>query len=56
MNQSQGSVMIATLGGQPQVVTFALDALLARSADIVIWPGIKFANSISLLRRRIRRN
>ncbi|MEW5958875.1 MAG: CRISPR-associated ring nuclease [Chloroflexota bacterium] len=34
MNQSQGTIMIATLGGQPQVVTFALDALLARGEDI----------------------
>lgn len=28
------TVMVATLGGQPQVVTFALDALLARSEPI----------------------
>jgi CRISPR-associated protein Csx14 len=34
MKQDQGSVMIATLGGQPQLVTFALDALLARGEDI----------------------
>lgn len=31
---SQSATMIATLGGQPQVVTFALDALLER--DVVI--------------------
>ncbi len=30
----QGSILIATLGGQPQVVTFALDALLAQGEDI----------------------
>lgn len=34
MNRKQGSVMIATLGGQPQLVTFALDALLARGEAI----------------------
>ncbi len=37
------TVMLATLGGQPQVVTFALDALLARSATVeevvVVHPG-----------------
>jgi len=30
----QGSILIATLGGQPQVVTFALDALLEQGEDI----------------------
>ena len=34
MNQSQGSIMMATLGGQTQVITFALDALLDRGEDI----------------------
>lgn len=34
MNPSQDSIMIATLGGQPQVVTFALDELLARGENI----------------------
>ena len=28
------SVMVATIGGQPQVVTFALDALLARGEQV----------------------
>lgn len=32
--QEQGSIMIATLGGQPQLVTFALDALLAQGEVI----------------------
>jgi CRISPR-associated protein Csx14 len=30
MEQASGSVMVATLGGQPQVITFALDELIAR--------------------------
>lgn len=30
MEQVSGSVMVATLGGQPQVITFALDELIAR--------------------------
>lgn len=34
MDQQQGSVMMATLGGQPQLITFALDALLARGETI----------------------
>ncbi len=34
MNPTSESIMIATLGGQPQVVTFALDALLARGERI----------------------
>jgi CRISPR-associated protein Csx14 len=29
-----GSILVATLGGQPQIVTFALDALLARTIPI----------------------
>ncbi len=31
---STPAILIATLGGQPQVVTFALDALLARGEEI----------------------
>ena len=31
---TKASVLIATLGGQPQVVTFALDALLAQNEEI----------------------
>ncbi|NOK58058.1 MAG: CRISPR-associated protein [Chloroflexi bacterium AL-W] len=34
MNQTHGSVCVATLGGQPQVVTLALDRLLARGEHI----------------------
>ena len=34
MFESDGSTIIATIGGQPQVVTFALDGLLARGAII----------------------
>ncbi len=34
MDQKQGSIMLATLGGQPQLITFALDALLAQSETI----------------------
>lgn len=34
MLKEETSVMVATLGGQPQVVTLALDALLARSENI----------------------
>lgn len=30
MEQASSSVMVATLGGQPQVITFALDELIAR--------------------------
>ncbi|MBN1220825.1 MAG: histidine kinase [Anaerolineae bacterium] len=34
MDRNHGSIMIATLGGQPQLVTFALDELLARGENI----------------------
>ena len=34
MNQTHGSVCVATLGGQPQVVTLALDRLLSRGSHI----------------------
>ncbi len=34
MNQRHGCMMLATLGGQPQLITFALDALLARGENI----------------------
>jgi len=34
MEQRQGSIMLAILGGQPQLVTFALDALLAQGEHI----------------------
>src|SRR5437773_11405225 len=34
MSQTPSTVCIATLGGQPQVITLALDALLARGAPI----------------------
>jgi CRISPR-associated protein Csx14 len=34
MEQASGSIMIATLGGQPQVITFTLDELLARGFPI----------------------
>ena len=34
MEQEAGSIMLATLGGQPQVITFALDELLARGFPI----------------------
>ncbi|MFQ5577270.1 MAG: CRISPR-associated ring nuclease, partial [Anaerolineae bacterium] len=34
MSANQKSVMLATLGGQPQIITFALDALLARGETI----------------------
>lgn len=34
MEQVSGSIMVATLGGQPQVITFALDELLARGFPI----------------------
>ncbi len=34
MEQAAGSIMVATLGGQPQVVTFTLDELLARGFHI----------------------
>jgi len=35
MEHRPASTMIATLGGQPQVITFALDALLGRGEQIV---------------------
>ncbi|WP_448593406.1 CRISPR-associated ring nuclease [Thermoflexus hugenholtzii] len=35
MDHRPASTMIATLGGQPQVITFALDALLGRGEQIV---------------------
>lgn len=35
MEPRPASTMIATLGGQPQVITFALDALLNRGEQIV---------------------
>jgi CRISPR-associated protein Csx14 len=34
MLESDGSTVIATIGGQPQVVTFALDGLLAKGVTI----------------------
>ena len=34
MNNKRQITMVATLGGQPQVITFALDALLARGVTI----------------------
>jgi CRISPR-associated protein Csx14 len=34
MDQTQGCMMIATLGGQPQLITFALDELLTRGENI----------------------
>ena len=34
MNKNHGCMMIATLGGQPQLITFALDELLARGENI----------------------
>lgn len=34
MEQAAGSIMVATLGGQPQVITFTLDELLARGFPI----------------------
>jgi len=34
MDQRHRSVMVATLGGQPQLVTFALDSLLARGEAV----------------------
>jgi CRISPR-associated protein Csx14 len=34
MDQGPGSIMLATLGGQPQLITFALDALLAQGETI----------------------
>lgn len=43
MGYRPGSTMIATLGGQPQVVTFALDALLDRGETIVEVVLIHFA-------------
>jgi hypothetical protein len=35
MEHRPASTMIAALGGQPQVITFALDALLGRGEQIV---------------------
>ncbi|GBD08608.1 hypothetical protein HRbin22_00849 [Candidatus Thermoflexus japonica] len=43
MDHRPASTMIATLGGQPQVVTFALDALLERGEPIVEVVVIHFA-------------
>lgn len=43
MGHRPASTMIATLGGQPQVVTFALDALLERGEQIVEVVVIHFA-------------
>lgn len=34
MNNKRQTTLVATLGGQPQVITFALDALLARGVEI----------------------
>ncbi len=43
MDSRSASTMIATLGGQPQVVTFALDALLERGEPIAEVVVIHFA-------------
>ena len=34
MEQASGHIMVATLGGQPQVVTFTLDELLSQGFPI----------------------
>jgi len=43
MEHRSASTMIATLGGQPQVITFALDALLSRGEQIVEVVVLHFA-------------
>lgn len=49
------SVMLATLGGQPQVITFALDALLAQGENIVEVVILYLAPSDPRTRRALER-
>lgn len=49
------STMIATLGGQPQVITFALDALLARGEPIVETVILHFAPTDPRTRQALER-
>jgi len=55
MGPRPASTMIATLGGQPQVVTFALDALLARGEPIVEVVVIHFAPQDPRTRQALER-
>lgn len=52
MIATKPTTMICTLGGQPQVVTFALDALLADGVPITHCIVLHFAND----NRRIKRS
>lgn len=51
----QGSILIATLGGQPQVVTFALDALLEQGEDIREVYVIHLSPANPRIRRSLRK-
>ncbi len=53
MDHRSASTMIATLGGQPQVITFALDALLERGEPIIEVVVIHLAPSDPRTRRAI---
>ena len=49
------TTLVATMGGQPQVVTFALDELLARGVPVTHLLLIHFASDASRLQRAIQK-
>lgn len=55
MDFNRETTLVATLGGQPQVVTFALDALLARGVEITHLLLIHFASDVPRLQTAIRK-
>lgn len=55
MDFIRNTTLIATLGGQPQVVTFTLDALLARGIPITQLVLIHFASNDPRLQRAIQK-
>ncbi len=55
MDLNRETTLVATLGGQPQVVTFALDALLARGVAITQLLLIHFASETPRLQTAIHK-
>ena len=55
MDFIRDTTLIATIGGQPQVVTFTLDALLARGIPITQLTLIHFASNEPRSQRAIQR-
>jgi CRISPR-associated protein Csx14 len=55
MDSTRETTLVATLGGQPQVVTFALDALLARGVEITHLLVIHFATDTPRLQQAVHK-